>query len=215
MLRCREPRSQPIGRRVQAVRVIRSSLGRPDRLTRNTLAPEQTLRPPFFRTSGSQWKLSELTGGGHGWMLTCTVRCTGRTLLSDRLLRLRLMSIQLVRLRGTTRLYTKYSCPVKVAVRSSMHVIHPQTNKGSHPQPNIPFPSASWRTLHLPAGLTCSPGMRVTLNIGLAATILQGLTTRHKLDAGLFVFTGGSCYTTTRFNLVGDTTSWISRNAPL
>ncbi len=51
--------------------------------------------PPFFGTSESQWKLSELPKGGHQeWMLTCNVRCMEWALLRDRLFRLRLMSIQ-------------------------------------------------------------------------------------------------------------------------
>lgn len=40
--------------------------------------------------------------------------------------------------------------------------------------------------------------MRITLNIDLAANILQDLTIQYKLDTGLFVFTEGSCYTTYR-----------------
>ena len=42
--------------------------------------------------------------------------------------------------------------------------------------------------------------MRVNLNIGLAVNILHGHKTRYKLDAGVFVFTEGSCYTTLRLN---------------
>jgi len=118
-----------------------SSIGLPYSLTRNCLAHEQTSSPSFL------WHVREPVetfgatqrGPRVEWMLTCNVRGMRRAVLSDRLVRLHLMSIQLVRLRGATRLYTKYSHPVKSVVRSSTPVIHRQTKSGRHLQPSVLF----------------------------------------------------------------------------